>query len=85
VVLNGFQTVAGLFAQSIGHPLKAALMSLSRQIIFLVPAEFILAHAMGVMGVLWAGPVADTLAFILALVLIIIDLKKLGKDVKVNE
>jgi Na+-driven multidrug efflux pump len=60
-------------------------MSLSRQIIFLVPAEFILAHAMGVMGVLWAGPVADTLAFILALVLIIIDLKKLGKDVKVNE
>jgi putative MATE family efflux protein len=80
VILNGFQTVAGLFAQSIGHPIKAAAMSLSRQIVFLVPAEFILAHVLGVMGVLWAGPVADTLAFILALALTIYDLKKLGKD-----
>jgi putative MATE family efflux protein len=80
VILNGFQTVAGLFAQSIGHPLKAAAMSLSRQIVFLVPAEFILASSMGVMGVLWAGPVADTLAFILAVVLIIYDVKALKDE-----
>jgi Na+-driven multidrug efflux pump len=77
VILNGFQTVAGLFAQAIGHPVKAAAMSLSRQIIFLVPAEFLLAAKMGVMGVLWAGPVADTLAFLLALVLVVYDLAHL--------
>jgi putative MATE family efflux protein len=73
VIFNGFQTVAGLFAQAIGHPIKAAVMSLSRQIIFLVPTELILSHIMGVFGVLWAGPLADTLAFVLALALVVYD------------
>lgn len=84
-ILNGFQTVAGLFAQAIGHSIRAAAISLSRQIIFLVPAEIILAASLGLMGVLWAGPVADGLAFVLALILNIYDLKKLGKEMTINE
>jgi Na+-driven multidrug efflux pump len=82
VILNGFQSVAGLFAQSIGHPVKAAVMSLSRQIVFLVPAEFLMSSVFGVVGVLWAGPLADTLAFILAFALIFYDLKMLEKNSK---
>lgn len=76
-ILNGFQTVAALFTQAIGKAIKSALISLSRQIVFLLPAEFILSGIMGIMGVLWAGPVADTLAFFLALVVIIYELRKL--------
>ena len=75
-ILNGFQTVSGLFAQSIGKAVKAAIISLSRQIVFLLPAELILSHLFGIMGVLWAGPVADTLAFVLALVIIMPEWRK---------
>lgn len=69
-ILNGFQTVAALFMQSIGRAAKSAIISLSRQIIFLLPAEFILSGLLGITGVLWAGPVADMLAFILALTIV---------------
>lgn len=80
-ILNGFQTVAALFMQSIGRAVKSAVISLSRQIVFLLPAEFILSSLLGITGVLWAGPVADTLAFILALIIVGYELKKLKKEV----
>lgn len=76
-ILNGFQTVAALFMQSIGRAGESALISLSRQIIFLLPAEFIFSSLLGITGVLWAGPAADTLAFLLALVIVGRALKKL--------
>ena len=75
--LNGFQTVVAIFLQAIGGPVKSAVVKLSRQIIFLVPAAIVLPMFMGVEGVLWSGPVADGLAFILALVLILYEINKL--------
>jgi len=76
-VLNGFQTVSGLFMQSIGKPVHATWISLSRQIIFFIPAQFILSAVFGLMGVLWATPIADTLAFTLALILTIRECRRL--------
>ena len=77
--LTGFQTVAAIYLQAIGKPAESALLSLSRQIIFFVPAAVILPMLMGVTGVLWTGPVADGLAFVLALVLIVYERKQLKK------
>lgn len=77
--LTGFQTVAAIYLQAIGKPVKSAILSLSRQIIFFVPAALILPHFLGVMGVLWTGPVADGLAFVLALILIIYERGQLKK------
>jgi putative MATE family efflux protein len=74
---NGFQTVAAIYLQAIGKPVKSAIVTLSRQIVFLVPFALLLPKLLGVVGVLWAGPVADTLAFILALILILYEMKKL--------
>lgn len=76
-ILNGFQTVASIFVQAIERPVQAMILSLSRQIVFLVPAIIILPKHLGIDGVLWAGPVADALAFVLALVVIIIEIRKL--------
>ncbi|MCD8148612.1 MAG: hypothetical protein LUE92_03395 [Clostridiales bacterium] len=76
-VLNGFQTVSGLFMQSIGKPVHATWISLSRRIIFFIPAQFILSAVFGLMGVLWATPIADTLAFTLALILTIRECRRL--------
>ncbi len=68
---NGFQVVSAIFFQSIGKPVISGLISFSRQIIFLIPAIMILCRRIGLIGVLWAGPVADGLAVILALALVI--------------
>lgn len=53
--LNGFQTVVAIFLQAIGRPVKSAVVTLSRQIIFLVPAAIVLPMFMGVEGVLWSA------------------------------
>lgn len=78
-ILNGFQTVAGIYMQAVGKPVKAAAISLSRQVVFMVPSAIILSMMIGVEGVLWAGPVADVLAFVLALILTMGEIRHLNK------
>lgn len=75
--LNGVQACAGVFFQAIGKPVKAAITSLSKQFLFILPAMLILARLIGVECILWSGPVADALAFLLAAGLSIGELRKL--------
>lgn len=77
--LTGFQTITAVYLQAVGKPVKSAILSLARQIIFFVPAALILPLFMGVTGVLWTGPVADGLAFLLSLVLLIYERNHLEK------
>lgn len=65
--LTGFQTIAAVYLQAVGKPVKSAILSLARQIIFFVPTALILPIFLGVEGVLWTGAVADGLAFLLSL------------------
>ena len=69
--LTGFQTVIAVYLQAVGKPVPSALLSLARQILFFIPAALLLPLALGVEGVLWAGPVADGLAFLLSLALLL--------------
>ena len=78
-ICNGVQIPAGIFFQAIGKSVKSMVLSLSRQIVFLIPAMIILSSIFGLIGVLYAGPVADGIAFVLASILIVIEIKKLGK------
>ncbi|MGI6256243.1 MAG: MATE family efflux transporter [Acutalibacter sp.] len=71
--LTGFQTIAAVYLQAIGKPVQSAILSLARQIIFFVPAALILPLFLGVMGVLWTGPVADGLAFVLSLIFLVVE------------
>lgn len=75
--LTGFQTVVAVYLQAVGKPVKSAILSLARQIIFFIPAALILPMFLGVVGVLWTGPVADGLAFLLSLGLLIYERKQL--------
>lgn len=79
VFLEGFQMVTSLFFQAIGKPLKAVILSLSRQILLLVPLLLILPLYMGLNGALYAFPAADVIAFILAFFFIAYELKHLGQ------
>ena len=76
-ICNGIQIPAGIFFQAIGKSVKSAVISLSRQILFLIPAMVIFGATFGIHGILYAGPLADGLAFVVASVLLILQVRKL--------
>ena len=84
-IFNGIQIPSGIFFQAIGKSTKSAILSLSRQIIILIPAMVILGSMYGIMGVLSAGPVADGIAFILAFVFLAKEYKNLKDGAKVKD
>ncbi len=78
-ICNGIQIPSGIFFQAIGKSVKSAILSLSRQILFLIPAMILLSEVFGLTGILCAGPVADGLAFLISSVLLIFEIKCFGK------
>lgn len=72
----GFQMVASNFFQSIGKPGKAIYLSLTRQVLFLLPALLILPSIFGVKGVWMSVPTADLLASLNAGYLLYMEYKK---------
>lgn len=79
-IFNGVQIASGIFFQAIGKPSKSAFLTLSRQILFFTPAAIILSKFYDVMGVIYAGPVSDVLAFCIAAVLLVKEIKNLDKQ-----
>ena len=77
--LNFLQPVTSTFFTSIGKPLKGVFLSMTRQIIFLLPLLLILPRFMGVEGIIYSAPVADFAAAITALIMIIVELKAIKK------
>ena len=67
----GFQMVTSNFFQSIGMAGKAIFLSLTRQMLILLPCLLILPHFFGVAGVWYSMPVSDLLASLIALVMLV--------------
>lgn len=78
----GFQIVTANFFQYIGKPNKAIVLSLTRQMLFLVPLLAFLPGMFGHTGVWMSMPIADVLSTLLAAVLIVAQVRKLrsGED-----
>ncbi len=75
--LIGFQIILGAYFQAVGKPLKAIILTLTRQIIFIIPLVIILPKIFGLQG-LWAyAPISDLLAGVLATTFFISELKVL--------
>lgn len=66
VCFSGVQLVSANFFQSIGKPMRAMVLTASRQLLFFLPAVLILPRFFGIVGALWAFPISDGLAFLLA-------------------
>lgn len=78
----GYQIVSSNFFQAIGKPLKAATLSLSRQLLFLIPLIITLPiffdkvlQKNPVDGIVWSIPTADILSVILTTILLIFELR----------
>ncbi|MDO5291975.1 MAG: MATE family efflux transporter [bacterium] len=85
IAFNAVQVVCTIFFQAIGQSGHAAILSLSRQIIFYLPFLYILPKFVGIKGALYAGPIADFLAFMLSAVFMVIKLKSMNIAIKKNE
>lgn len=73
----GFQIVGSNFFQAIGKPKIAMLLTLTRQIIILIPAIIIFSSFIGLKGVLYAAPFADFTSALLTSTLFFRFMKKL--------
>ena len=64
---NGIQPMSSGFFTSIGKAKLGIVMSLTRQVLFLLPLIVIFSLIMGIDGVMYAGPIADAAALALAI------------------
>ena len=73
MLIIGFQMVTGNLFTSIGKAGKAIFLSLTRQVIYLIPLTLLLpmAFAEPLDGVWWAIPVSDTLSAITAVIVLL--------------
>lgn len=78
--LAGFQIVSSGFFQYIGKPQKAILLSMTRQMLFLVPLLAILPGMYGTVGVWASMPIADVLAAMLTGVMLFAQLRKMRRN-----
>lgn len=77
--INCLQPITATFFTSIGKPVKGIFLSLTRQIIFLLPLILILPKFMGIDGILYAGPGADVLAAIVTIGMMFFEFRNMTK------
>lgn len=73
--LNGIQPVSSNFFTSIGAPKKGIFLSLTRQIIFLLPLLLIFPYLFGIDGVMYTAPIADLAAASVSIVMVVLEFK----------
>jgi len=77
--LVGFQMIGTNFFQSLGMVNKSIFLSLSRQLLFLLPALYTLPQFIGTKGVWYSFVVSDSLSFLLTAILIRLIFKKFNR------
>lgn len=75
--INGIQPMSSGFFTSIGKAKLGIVVSLTRQVIFLLPLILIFPYFMGIDGVMYAGPIADGAAALVAIGYAVRELRKM--------
>lgn len=75
--VNGLQPISSGFFTSIGKAKLGVLVSLTRQVLFLIPLIVIFPLFLGIDGVMYAGPIADAAAAVTAVTCAVRELKKM--------
>ena len=76
----GYQMVIANFFQSIGKAKISVFLSLSRQLVFLIPLLLVLPTLYGVDGVWWSMPVADTISALVTAVIMVLFMRRINKQ-----
>ena len=87
LLVVGFQVVVSQYFQATGQPVKSIILSLTRQVLFLIPLYFVLPVALPVLvpsltsldAIYFAVPIADILAIITSIFFLVWELRRLRK------
>jgi len=71
----GFQIVGANYFQAVGKPRQAMFLSLSRQVLVLIPLLLIMPRFLGLNGILYSGPISDLISSVLVAIW-------LGKEIR---
>ena len=80
----GFQIVSTNLFQSLGLAGKSIFLSLTRQILFLLPLIYIFSSVLGLQGVWMAYATSDIVATLVTTVMVIFQMRKINKLVREN-
>ena len=75
----GAQITGSLYFQAVGRPRISLILTLSRQILVLLPMILILSRLFGLKGILYAAPVSDAISFTLTSSFLLIEIKRLNR------
>ena len=76
----GFQIVGTNFFQSLGMAGRAVFLSLTRQVIFMIPMLFILPPKLGLDGVWGCYPICDFAAALVTALMLAVQIKKIKSN-----
>ena len=79
MLINFMQPITATFFPSIGNAYKGVFLSLTRQIIYLLPLIIVLPMIWGIDGLVLAGPIADVLAFITAIIMALVQIRQINR------
>lgn len=77
--VNCMQPISSNFFTAIGKPKKGIFLSLTRQILFLLPLILILPLFMGIDGIMYSGPIADFIAAAVSFGMVYIEFRNINK------
>ena len=77
----GFQIISSVYFQAVGKPKLSFIISLSRQVLALIPCLYIMSYLFGLEGIWYSVPVADSVATITSFILIRKELKLLNSRI----
>lgn len=78
--INCFQPISSNFFTAIGKPKKGIFLSLTRQILFLLPLIIIIPLFIGIDGIMYSGPIADFIAASVSITMIYFEFKNIGEN-----
>ena len=85
VFITPIQPIVATFFTSIGKAGKGFFMSLTRQVLFLAPLIIILPRFMGIEGVVFAGPIADTAAVLITIFFLVQEIRIINKEIEIEK
>jgi putative MATE family efflux protein len=80
LILTGLQRTSSVFFQALGKPVQATILSMVRDSVLLVPLTIVLPMYWGMNGFFYSAPIADGIAFILTLVLPLVEYHQLDQE-----
>ena len=84
-MLNAFEMTSSVVIQSFGNVKKATALSFIRQIILFIPIALILTNIFGLYGAIYAGPIADTICFIVVIFIFTSEYRKIKAKEETTE